>query len=63
MSADERAEQGGAKGDVEAETGQSIEEAEKNLSRHATRNSSPPVDEQWRTNVPEANELKERKKA
>lgn len=37
--------------EIEPTTGQPIEEAEKNLSRHATRNSSPPVDEQWRTSV------------
>ena len=56
MSADERSSQDEAAGDVDPVRGQSIEEAEKNLSRHATRNSSPLVDEQWRTNVPEANE-------
>ena len=38
-------------GDREPVTGQPIEEAEKNLSRHATRDSSPPVDQQWRTSV------------
>jgi len=39
-------------GDVEPVTGQPIEEAEKNLSRHTTKDSSPPVEEQWRTSVP-----------
>jgi hypothetical protein len=38
-------------GEIEPKTGQPIEEAEKNLSRHATKDSSPPVDEQWRTSV------------
>jgi hypothetical protein len=37
--------------EIEPLTGQPIEEAEKNLSRHATKDSSPPVDEQWRTSV------------
>jgi hypothetical protein len=38
-------------GDVDPATAQPIEEAEKNLSRHTTADSSPPVDEQWRTSV------------
>ncbi|HUQ31771.1 MAG TPA: hypothetical protein VM095_06615 [Pyrinomonadaceae bacterium] len=38
-------------GEIEPMTGQPVEEAEKNLSRHATKDSSPPVDEQWRTSV------------
>jgi hypothetical protein len=38
-------------GDIDAATGQPIEEAEKNLSRHTTADSSPPVEEQWRTSV------------
>jgi hypothetical protein len=38
-------------GDIEPVTGQPIEEAEKNLSRHATKDSSPPVEEQSRTSV------------
>jgi hypothetical protein len=37
--------------EIEPVTGQPIEEAEKNLSRHATKDSNPPVDEQWRTSV------------
>jgi hypothetical protein len=39
-------------GDIDPVTGQPIEEAEKNLSRHTTKDSSPPVEEQWRTSVP-----------
>jgi hypothetical protein len=39
-------------GDIEPVSGQPIEEAEKNLSRHTTKDSSPPVEEQWRTSVP-----------
>ena len=37
--------------DVEPVSGQPIEEAEKNLSRHATKDSSPPVGEESRTSV------------
>ena len=62
MSADNRARRDEAAGDVDPVRGQPIEEAEKNLSRHSTKDSSPPVDEQWRTSVPEANDLKESKK-
>lgn len=57
MSTDERVRRDEAAGDVDQVRGQPIEEAEKNLSRHSTRNSSPPLDEQSRTNVPEANYL------
>jgi hypothetical protein len=38
-------------GDIDTATAQPIEEAEKNLSRHTTADSSPPVEEQWRTSV------------
>ncbi|HVG35292.1 MAG TPA: hypothetical protein VM911_19650 [Pyrinomonadaceae bacterium] len=38
--------------DADPETGQPIEEAEDNLSRHSTKNSSPPVEEQGRTTEP-----------
>jgi hypothetical protein len=38
-------------GDIDPATAQPIEEAEKNLSRHTTAASSPPVEEQWRTSV------------
>jgi hypothetical protein len=37
--------------DVEPVSGQPIEEAEKNLSRHATKDSSPPIGEESRTSV------------
>jgi hypothetical protein len=37
--------------DMDDKTGQPIEEAEKNLSRHSTRDSSPPRDEKERTTV------------
>lgn len=41
---------GGSSGpSVDRRTGQPIEEAEDNLSRHATKDSSPPVAEQGRT--------------
>lgn len=62
MSASSGAKRDGAKSEVDTVRGQPVEEAEKNLSRHSTQDSSPPVDEQWRTNVPEANEIKEGKK-
>jgi hypothetical protein len=44
-------------GDVDAATGQPIEDAEKNLSRHTTTDSSPPIEEQWRTSVQADDEL------
>ena len=56
MSADDQTMPGNAAGDIDQSREQPIEEAEKNLSRHSTKDSSPPVEEQWRTNVPEANE-------
>jgi hypothetical protein len=34
---------------IDNSTGEPIEESEKNLSRHATKDSSPPVAEQGRT--------------
>ena len=37
--------------EIEERTGQPIEDAEKNLSRHTTKDSSPPVKEQSRTSV------------
>lgn len=37
--------------DIDARTGQPVEEAEDNLSRHSTADSSPPVEEQARTSV------------
>ncbi|HYJ46729.1 MAG TPA: hypothetical protein VEV81_08955 [Pyrinomonadaceae bacterium] len=57
MFADDRSGQDKVTGDVDPVRGQPIEEAEKNLSRHSTKDSSPPVEEQWRTSVPEANDL------
>jgi hypothetical protein len=36
----------------DARTGQPVEEAEKNLSRHSTKDSSPSVEEQERTTLP-----------
>lgn len=39
--------------DVDSKTGQPIEEAEDNLSRHSTKESSPPIEEQERTSVGE----------
>jgi hypothetical protein len=36
----------------DARTGQPVEEAEKNLSRHSTSDSSPSVEEQERTTLP-----------
>lgn len=42
--------------DVEPVSGQPIEEAEKNLSRHATKDSSPPIGEESRTSVSANNE-------
>jgi hypothetical protein len=39
--------------DVDARTGQPIEEAEDNLSRHSTKDSSPSVGEEERTSVGE----------
>jgi len=56
MSAESRVKREDRTGDVDPVHGQPIEEAEKNLSRHSTKDSSPPVEEQWRTSVPEANE-------
>lgn len=38
--------------DADPKTGQPIEEAEDNLSRHSTKNSSPQVGEQGRTTEP-----------
>ena len=38
-------------GEMEPVSGQPIEEAEKNLSRHTTKDSSPPIGEEWRTSV------------
>lgn len=38
-------------GDLEPVSGQPIDEAEKNLSSHATSDSSPPVGEEERTSV------------
>jgi len=35
--------------DIDRKTGQPVEEAEDNLSRHSTKDSSPPVEEQDRT--------------
>jgi hypothetical protein len=52
-------EDGGRAGNIDSRTGQPIEEAEKNLSRHATADSSPPVDEEWRTTVHADNESRE----
>ncbi|HEY0408043.1 MAG TPA: hypothetical protein VGC89_20065 [Pyrinomonadaceae bacterium] len=37
--------------ETDARTGQPVEEEEKNLSRHSTKDSSPPVEEQDRTTV------------
>jgi hypothetical protein len=37
--------------DVDAQTGQPAEEAEDNLSRHSTKDSSPPVGAEKRTTV------------
>jgi hypothetical protein len=39
--------------DIDRKTGQPVEEAEDNLSRHSTKDSSPPVEEQERTSVGE----------
>jgi hypothetical protein len=39
--------------DIDSKTGQPIEEAEDNLSRHSTRDSTPPIEEQERTSVGE----------
>lgn len=52
-------EESGLAADVDARTGQPIEETEKNLSRHVNANSSPPVEEQWRTTVEAENESRE----
>jgi hypothetical protein len=41
----------GATAETDARTGQRVEEEEKNLSRHSTSDSSPPVEEQDRTTV------------
>lgn len=38
--------------ETETRTGQPIEEEEKNLSRHSTSDSNPPIEEQERTTVP-----------
>jgi hypothetical protein len=51
MQTRDDADAGNEAGDVEPVTGQPIEEAEKNLSRHATKDSSPPVGEERRTSV------------
>ncbi len=37
--------------DIDSRTGQPIEEAEDNLSRHSNADSAPPVEEQARTSV------------
>ena len=42
--------------DIDSKTGQPIEEAEDNLSRHSTADSSPPIEEQERTSVGEVPE-------
>jgi hypothetical protein len=39
--------------DIDSKTGQPIEEAEDNLSRHSTKDSSPHIEEQERTSVGE----------
>jgi hypothetical protein len=39
--------------DIDSKTGQIVEEAEDNLSRHSTEDSHPPVAEQERTSVRE----------
>jgi hypothetical protein len=39
--------------DIDSKTGQPIEDAEDNLSRHSTVDSSPPVEKQERTSVGE----------
>ena len=45
---------GGSQGpDIDSKTGQPVEEAEDNLSRHSTKDSSPPIEEQERTSVGE----------
>ncbi|HEX8745969.1 MAG TPA: hypothetical protein VF717_02155 [Pyrinomonadaceae bacterium] len=44
---------GVASPDIDSKTGQPIEEAEDNLSRHSTADSSPPIEEQERTSVGE----------
>ncbi len=38
-----------ASADIDRKTGQTVEVAEDNLSRHSTKDSSPPVEEQDRT--------------
>jgi hypothetical protein len=45
-------ESGAPAADVDARTGQPVEDAEKNLSRHTTKDSSPAIEEQGRTTVP-----------
>ena len=47
-------------GDIEPVSGQPIDEAEKNLSRHATKESSPPVGEERRASVKTDETAKER---
>jgi hypothetical protein len=42
---------GKAAPDIDSKTGQPIEDAEDNLSRHSTADSSPPVEEQERATV------------
>jgi hypothetical protein len=49
--ADQSSDAESAKGETDTRTGQLIEEEEKNLSRHATRDSSPSLSEQERTTV------------
>jgi hypothetical protein len=44
-------EAGQSAADVDAQTGQPVEDAEKNLSRHSTKDSSPAIEEQGRTTV------------
>jgi hypothetical protein len=41
----------GQSAELDERTGQPVEEAEKNLSRHSTSDSSPPIEEQDRTTV------------
>ncbi len=43
----------GETAELDAQTGQPVEEAEKNLSRHSTSDSSPSIEEQARTSVPQ----------
>lgn len=49
----DKASGGKASPDIDSKTGQPIEEAEDNLSRHSTADSSPPIEEQERTSAGE----------